>query len=190
MQNLRQQYWQSIRELRPEDLIFIDETGVNLAMVRLYARALEGQRAYGERPYSRGKNVTLIGAIALTGFVGAMTVEGGTNGDVFITFVEQILVPNLWPGACVVLDNLPAHKVAGVGAAIEAAGARLVYLSPYSPDFNPIENAWSKLKAYLRSVAARTRDALDQAIGEALDLMTLKDIRNWFAHCCYCTSSN
>jgi transposase len=190
VQILRQQYWQSIRQVRPEDLIFIDETGVNLALVRLYARALKGRRAYGGRPCSRGKNVTLIGAIALVGVVGAMTVTGGTNADVFITFVEQILVPNLWPGACVVLDNLPVHKVAGVRAAIEAAGARLVYLPPYSPDFNPIENSWSKLKAYLRSVAARTRDALDQAIGEALDLMTLKDIRNWFAHCCYCTSSN
>lgn len=156
-------------------------------MVRLYARALKGQRAYGGCPYHRGKNVTLIGAIALAGVVGAMTVEGGTNGDVFITFVEQILAPNLWSGACVVLDNLPAHKVEGVRVAIEAVGAQLVYLSPYSPDFNPIENSWSKLKAYLRSVAARTREALDEAIGEALDLMTLKDIRNWFAHCCYCT---
>jgi transposase/uncharacterized protein YnzC (UPF0291/DUF896 family) len=190
VQNLRQQYCQSIREVRPQDLIFIDETGVNLAMVRLYARALKGQRAYGERPYSRGENVTLIGAIALAGFVGAMSVDGGTNGDVFITFVEQILVPNLWPGACVVLDNLPAHKVQGVRAAVEAAGARLVYLSPYSPDFNPIENCWSKLKEYLRSVAARNREALDEAITNALDLVRLKDIRNWFAHCCYCTSSS
>lgn len=188
MQILRQQYWQNIQQVRPEDLIFVDETGVNLALVRLYARALKGRRADGGRPCRRGTNVTLIGAIAMVGVVGAMTVTGGTNADVFITFVEQILVPNLWPGACVVLDNLPAHKVAGVRAAIEAAGARLVYLPPYSPDFNPIENSWSKLKAYLRSVAARTRDALDQAISEALDLMTLKDIRNWFAHCCYCTS--
>jgi len=173
--------------VRPEDLVFIDETGMNLSMVRLYGRALEGQRAYGERPYTRGKNVTLIGALSLTGFIAAWTTDGGINGDAFIGFVEQILVPNLWPGACVVMDNLPAHKVEEVRPAIEAVGARLVYLSPYSPDFSPIENCWSKLKQYLRSVAARSRDALDQAISDAMNLVTIKDIRNWFAHCCYCT---
>ena len=174
--------------MRPEDLVFIDETGMNLSMVRLYGRAVEGQRAYGERPYTRGKNVTLIGALALTGFVAGWTIDGGTNGDAFIGEVEQILVPNLWPGACVVMDNLPAHKIEEVRSALEAIGARLVYLSPYSPDLNPIETCWSKLKQYLRSVAARTRDALDQAISNAMNLVTIKDIRNWFAHCCYCTS--
>ena len=174
--------------MRPEDLVFIDETGMNLALVRLYGRALEGQRAYGERPYIRGKNVTLIGALSLTGFVSAWTIDGGANGDAFIGFVEQILVPNLWPGACVVMDNLTAHKVDGVRQALADAGARLIYLSPYSPDFSPIENCWSLLKQYLRSVAARTRDALDQAISDAMKLITLKDIYGWFAHCCYCTS--
>lgn len=175
--------------MRPEDLVFIDETGMNLAMVRLYGRALEGQRAYGERPYQRGKNVTLIGALGLTGFVAAWTTDGGINGDAFIGFVEQMLIPNLWPGACVVMDNLPAHKVEEVRPAIEAVGARLVYLSPYSPDFNPIENCWSKLKQYLRSVAARTRDHLDQAITDAMHLITPKDIYGWFSHCCYCIAS-
>jgi transposase len=174
--------------VRPEDLVFIDETGINLAMVRLYGRAPEGQRAYGERPLVRGKNVTLIGALGLTGFVAAWTTDGGINGDAFIGFVEQILIPNLWPGACVVMDNLPAHKVEEVRPAIEAVGARLVYLSPYSPDFNPIENCWSKLKQHLRSVAARTRDSLAQALSDAMNLVTLEDIRNWFAHCCYCIS--
>ena len=119
--------------------------------------------------------------------VAAWTTDGGINGDAFIGFVEQILVPNLWSGACVVMDNLPAHKVEEVRPAIEAVGATLVYLSPYSPDFNPIETCWSKLKQYLRSVAARTRDALDQAISDAMNLVIVEDIRNWFAHCCYCT---
>lgn len=155
-------------------------------MVRLYGRAESGQRVYGERPYIRGKNVTLIGALSLTGFVAAWTIDGGTNGDAFIGFIEHILVPNLWSGACVVMDNLTAHKAEEVRRAIEAVGARLIYLSPYSPDFNPIETCWSSLKQYLRSVAARTRDALDKAISDAMNLVTEEDIRNWFAHCCYC----
>lgn len=117
-----------------------------------------------------------------------MTVNGSTNGDVFRAFVTQILVPNLWDGACVVMDNLSAHKVEGIREMIEATGARLVYLSPYSPDFNPIENCWSKLKEYLRSVAPRTRDELDAAVRDAMDLVSLKDIHNWFTHGCYCTS--
>jgi len=170
-------------------LIFIDETGVNLAMVRLYARALKGDRAYGARPEENRQNITLIGAIALAGFVGAMTIDGCTNGDVFRVFIEQVLVPNLWKGACVVMDNFSAHKVKGICELIEAAGARVIYLSPYSPDFNPIENCWSKLKEYLRSVGARSRAALDAAIGKAIDeIITLDDINHWFAHGCYCTS--
>jgi transposase len=178
-----------IRAIRPEDLIFIDETGVNLAMVRLYARASKGKRAYAARPENSRENITLIGAIALAGFVGAMTIDGYTNGDVFRAFVEQVLVPNLWTGACVVLDNFSAHKVEGIRELIEAAGARLIYLPPYSPDFNPIENCWSKLKEYLRSIAARSREALDTAIGKVIDeVITLEDINHWFAHDCYCTS--
>ena len=117
-----------------------------------------------------------------------MTVEGGTNGDVFRVFVEQILVPCVWPGAVVVMDNLSAHKVKGIQETIEAAGATVVYLSPYSPDFNPIENCWSKLKEYLRSVGASHRDVLETALTKGLEMISLKDIRNWFAHCCYCNS--
>jgi transposase len=154
-------------------LIFIDETGINLALTRIYARSVEGMRAYGERPHQRGQNVSLIGAIALKGFVGAMTVEGGTNGDVFRVFVEQILVPCLWPGAVVVMDNLSAHKVKGIQESIEASGASVIYLSPYSPDFNPIENCWSKLKEYLRSVGARNRDVLETALTKGLETISL-----------------
>mgnify|MGYP002776990121 FL=1 len=175
-----------MRDIKPEDLIFIDETGINLSLVRTYARSSKGMRAYGKRPYRRGQNVSLIGAMALKGIVGAMTVEGGTDGDVFQAFVKQLLVPCLWPGAVVVMDNLSAHKVMGIQEIIEATGATVVYLSPYSPDFNPIENCWSKLKEYLRSVSARSRDALETALDAGLELISLKDIRNWFAHCCYC----
>jgi len=150
----------------------------------------KGARAYGARPYPRGESITLIGAIAFKGLLAAMTVDGGTNQDVFQVFIKQILLPCLWPGATVVMDNLPAHKVKTVQKTLEAAGARVIYLSAYSPDFNPIENCWSKLKEYLRSMAARTRDSLEQAIVNAINLVTPRDIRNWFAHCCYCTSLN
>ena len=157
-------------------------------MVRLYARALVGQRAYSQRPLKRGKNVSLIGAMTLEeGFLTGFSFDGGTNGDTFLWFIEEILVPQLWSGAVVVMDNLPAHKVQGVREAITSVGAKVVYLSPYSPDFNPIENLWSKLKSYLRSIEARTREALHDAIRDGLGLITLKDIRNWFTHCCYCT---
>lgn len=158
-------------------------------MVRPYARALKGKRAYGARPENSRENITLIGAIALSGFIGAMTITGHTNGDVFRVFIEQVLVPNLWEGACVVMDNFSAHRVEEIREAIEATGARLIYLPPYSPDFNPIENCWSKLKQYLRSVAARSREGLDAAIGKGIDeMITLKDINHWFAHDCYRTS--
>ena len=117
-----------------------------------------------------------------------MTVEGGTNGEVFRVFTKDILVPCLWQGAVVVMDNLSAHKVKGIQEIIEAAGARVIYLSPYSPDFNPIENSWSKLKEILRSLIISSRDSLEIALKEALELISLKDIQNWFVHCCYCTS--
>lgn len=157
-------------------------------MVNLYARAIKGRRAYSKRPLKRGKNISIIGAMTLEkGFLTGLSFDGGTNGDLFLWFIEEILVPQLWSGAVVVMDNLPAHKVQGVKEAIAKVGARLVYLSPYSPDFNPIEHLWSKLKSYLRSLEARTRETLHNAIFDGLQLITLEDVRNWFAHCCYCT---
>ena len=112
-------------------------------MVSLYARAVKGKRAYSKRPLKRGKNISIIGAMTLNqGFLTGLSFDGGTNGDLFLWFIEEILVPQLWAGAVVVMDNLPAHKVQGVSEAIASVGARLVYLSPYSPDFNPIEHLW------------------------------------------------
>ena len=176
--------------MKLEDLIFVDESGVNLAMTRHHARAPKGKRAHSYRPHKRGENLTMVGAIALRGIVGAMTFPGGTDTNAFLTYVQQVLVPNLWEGACVVMDNLPAHKVDGVRQLIEAKGARLVYLAPYSPEFSPIENCWSKVKEYLRQVAARTYQALDQAITEAMDSVTNKDIAGWFHHSGYCIVAN
>ena len=155
----------------------MDETGINLALARRFARSFQGTRAYSQRPFYPGENLTLIGAIARKGFLGGMTFEGGTNGIAFRVFIEKVLVPQLWSGACVVMDNLPAHQVKGVREMIESAGASLIYLFPYSPDFNPIENCWSKLKQYLRSAAARSRDALEETVSLGLDLITKNDIR-------------
>lgn len=188
VQLLRFEYWQVMAHTDPEDIIFIDETGINLGLSRTYARSIQGRRAYGTKPYYRGENVTLIGALSLQGLLGSMTVNGGTDGATFRVFVEKILIPCLWSGAVVIMDNLFAHKVKGITKLIEAVGAKVIYLSPYSPDLNPIENYWSKLKEYLRSVAARTRETLESALVQGFELITCKDIRNWFTHCCYCTS--
>jgi transposase len=159
-------------------------------MSRLYARALKGKRAHGSPPDKRGKNVTIIGAMALRGIIGAMTFQGGTDTPAFLTFVKEVLVPSLWRGATVVMDNFSSHLVTGVKEAIESVGAKLVYLSPYSPDFSPIENCWSSLKEFLRSRASRTYEQLDIAITEAFETITLQDIVGWFQHCGYCIASN
>lgn len=188
MQKLRLEFWSKIRDIPVEDLVFLDEAGVNLALVRLYARALRGCRARGSRPQKRGKNVSLIGAIALKGIVASINLLGATDGLTFEAFVIQKLVPNLWEGATVVWDNSTIHKGKEIEKALLEAGAKLIYLPPYSPDFNPIENFWSKVKNTLRSLGARTYQALDLAITQAFSQVSFKDIRNWFAHSCYCIS--
>ena len=159
-------------------------------MTRRFARSPQGSRAYGDCPNARGKNVTMIGAMSTQGIIAAMTFTGGTNASAFQTYVTQVLVPNLWPGATVVMDNFSSHKVTGIRDAIEGVGAKLVYLSPYSPDFSPIENCWSKVKEFLRSLAARTYQELDQAITDAFNAVTKKDIIGWFTHCCYYIAPN
>ena len=165
----------------PADLVFVDESGVNCAMTRLYARSPKGQRAFGHAPRNWGDNVSIIGALGLQGPLPSVYLVGATDGAAFLAYVEQMLAPALWPGAVVVMDNLRAHKVKGVREAIEAVGARVEYLPPYSPDFNPIELAWSQLKSHLRRVAARTREKLGQAIGAALETITPEDARHYFA---------
>lgn len=168
--------------------MFIDEAGVNLAMVRLYARSLRGQRARGVRPHKRGKNVSMIGAISVKKIVTSVNLLGGIDGITYDAFISRKLVPKLWEGACVLMENYSIHKGEEVKLAIEAVGARVIYLPPYSPDFSPIENFWSKVKGILRSLGARTYQALEKAIAEAFSQVSEQDIRNWFTHCCYCTS--
>ena len=154
-------------------------------MARLYARAPKGARAYASAPVNKGKNVTVLGALSLAGLVEAMTIDGSADGQVVSTFIQDVLGPALHPGQIVLMDNLAAHKVEGIQDAIEARGARLEYLPSYCPDFSPIEKCWSKVKAILRAKAARTRAYLDQALTEALDMITAQDARGWFAHCGY-----
>jgi transposase len=132
----------------------------------------------------------MLGAVGVEGIVATMSVEGGTDGEVFRAYVAHVLAPQLRPGQMVIMDNLKAHKVAGIQEAIEATGAHVHYLPPYSPELSPLELAWSKLKAALRGRAARTRDALEQAWTEVLPAVTPGDARHWFAHCGYCTASN
>ena len=187
---MRREYWQTVQHIKEEDFVFIDEAGVNLALVRLYARALKGKRARGVRPRKRGKNVSMIGAVALKGIIASTNIYGSCDRITFEAFILNKLVPQLWSGACVVLDNSTIHKGEEIQAAIEAAGAKLVFLSPYSPEFNPIENLWSKLKTILRRLGARTYQDLELAIATAYAQISLDNIRNWFAHCCYCTSPN
>lgn len=161
--------------------MFIDETGATTKMARLRGRAPRGERCIAAIPHGHWKTTTFTAGLRTTGLVAPMVIDGPMDGAAFLAYVEQVLVKDLAPGDIVIMDNLPAHKVAGVRRAIEAAGASLLYLPPYSPDFNPIEMAFSKLKAILRKAAARTVDALWAAIADALDAFTPSECANYFA---------
>jgi transposase len=154
-------------------------------LTRLFGRAAPGERVHATVPKNYGRNVTLLGALSCQGIDAVMTIEGPTDTAVFQAYVSQVLVPTLTHGDIVVMDNLSAHKVSGIREAIEGAGARLVYLPPYSPDYSPIERCWSKLKTFLRAAKARTRERLEQALSRALDTVTPSDARGWFEHCDY-----
>ena len=154
-------------------------------MTRQYGRAPRGERVVGAVPQNYGANVTMLAALSLQGVGAVMTVDGATDATVFHAYVEHVLCPTLVPGDVVIMDNLRAHKVAGIRERIEACGARLIYLPPYSPDLSPIEPCWSKLKALLRTAQARTREALDAAIQQVLAAVTASDARGWFRHCGY-----
>jgi transposase len=184
----RGDFWEKIRDIKVEDLIFIDESGVNLAMIRLYARALKGKRARGVKPQKRGQNISIISALSLEKVLASSNIYGSVDGITFEAFIVKQLVPQLWENACVVMDNARIHLGKMVKEAISEAGAKVIYLSPYSPEFSPIENFWSKVKAILRKLKARTYKDLIDGIVDAMTQVTQQDIRNWFTHCCYCTS--
>jgi len=166
-------------------LVFVDECGSNIALTPSYARAPKGQRAHGSIPRNRGKNTTLIASLTLEGMGEAMILEGSANGAAFETYVEELLAPSLRTGQIVVMDNLKAHKSERVRQVIEDKGCQLLFLPGYSPDFSPIEEIFSKLKMSLRRAGARTREALEEAICQALLTVTAQDARGWFTHCGY-----
>ena len=172
--------------LKAQQLLFLDEFGLNLALARLYARAPENQRAYAQKPLNKGQNHTGIGVLGLSGLQATAVFEGGMKGERFLSYVKEHLVPILQRGQIVFLDNLSAHKVAGVREAIEATGATLRYLPAYSPDFSPIEPCWSKVKNALRREAARTAETLREAAAGAFTTVATQDARGWFTHCGYC----
>jgi transposase len=165
--------------------VFLDESGVTTQMTRLWGRALRGERVPEGAPAGHWQTLTLLGAMTVGGLVATMTIESPTDGDVFLAYLEQVLCPVLQPGQVVIMDNLSAHKVAGVRQRIEQAGATLLYLPPYSPDFNPIEKAWAKIKQRLRSAKARAADALDRAVTQAIAAVTPENATAWFRHCGY-----
>ncbi len=181
--------WDQVREIKEENLIFVDESGSNLAMLRLYGRGKRGERVRGEKPQKRGRNISMVTAISLTEVVASRNIYGSVDGLTFEAFVVRDLVPKLWKGACVIMDNAKIHLGETIREEIEKVGASLVYLSPYSPDFSPIENFWSKVKNQMRKLKPRTYDDLVQAIAYSMEQVTQLDIHSWFTHCCYCTSS-
>ena len=185
MRAAREAWFESQPGLDPCKLIFIDETGASTKMARLRGRAARGQRCRAAIPHGHWKTTTFTAGLSLDGMVAPMVLDGPMNGVAFLAYIQQVLVPELEKGAVVIMDNLPAHKVTGVRKAIEEAGARLLYLPPYSPDFNPIELAFSKLKAALRKAAARTIPELWDVIADAIETFSRYECINYFAKAGY-----
>jgi transposase len=169
-------------EVDADRLVFVDEMGTNVSLSPLYAWSRRGERAFGSAPRNWGKNVTLLSSITAEGLGPCLAVEGATTREVFEAYLERALAPSLRPGQVVVMDNLSAHKGGRVREIVEGAGCELVYLPPYSPDLNPIEEAFSKVKGLMRRAEARTREGLVEAMGRALDAVTTRDARGFFEH--------
>lgn len=171
--------------VEPERFVFVDEMGANTSLSVLRAWSRRGERAYCSVPRNRGKNTTLLASMSMEGMGPSLAVEGTTTATVFETYVKKVLAPTLRPGQIVVMDNLSAHKGARVRDLVAQRGCELLYLPPYSPDLNPIEEAFSKMKGILRRAEARSREALIEAMGRALEAITPWDARGFFGHCGY-----
>ncbi len=171
-----------VRGIEARRLVFVDECGANISLVPLYAWSRRGMRAPAKAPRNWGKNVTLLSSMSIKGMGPSLAVEGATTGGVFEAYLEAVLAPTLSPGEVVVMDNLSAHKGSRVREIVEGRGCELMYLPPYSPDLNPIEEVFAKLKTLLRKTGARTREALIKAMGRALDAVTAQDARGFFEH--------
>lgn len=185
MKAARQAWTEKQPDLDPAQLIFIDESGLSTKMARLRGWARQGERCHAAIPHGHWKTITFVGGLTLSGVVAPMLLDGPMDGEYFRAWVEQMLAPALKRGDIVMMDNLPAHRVAGIRPAIETVGARLLYLPPYSPDLNPIENAFAKLKAIVRAAAARSFDALEAAAARAIASILPAECANFFAHAGY-----
>jgi transposase len=174
-----------VEKIAAERLVFVDEMGANTSLSPIYAYSPKGQRAYGSVPRNRGPNTTLLSSMSLEGMGPSLAVEGATTTVVFEAYIERVLSPTLRPRQLVVVDNLSAHKGERVKELIEGRGCEVLYLPPYSPDLNPIEEAFSKIKGILRKAGARGREALVEALGAALDAVSAQDALGFFKHCGY-----
>lgn len=181
----RQQWRDKVKEFDRTKFVFLDESGSNIALTRRYARAPKGKRAKGSIPRNRGKNMTVISALTLEGIGESLIVDGAANREIFELYIEQILLPKLHAGQIVIMDNLSIHKGSRIRKAIEERGCQLLFLPAYSPDFSPIEEAFSKIKTILRKIGARTRESLQEALEYALTTISASDAAGWFAHCGY-----
>lgn len=181
----RAEFRQEMPKMDAQHIVFIDETGVNLGMAREYAWAPVGCRAEGHRPFNPGQNITLIGGLNSCGIIAPFMFPGSLDGNVFRTYVERVLVPELRPGDTVLLDNLSSHKASGIKDILARAGAALKFLPRYSPEFSPIEKTWSKIKTDLRTAATRSYESLVEAIKQALSKTSQKDAEGWFEGCGY-----
>lgn len=185
MKAARQAWFEGQDDLEIERLFFVDECGTNTKMARARGRSRRGERCRAAIPHGHWKTTTLVAALTTSGIAAPMILDDAMNGDMFAAYVTQLLVKELKPGDVVIMDNLPAHKVAAVRETIEGAGARLIYLPPYSPDFNPIEKAFSQIKAHLKKAAARSKQNLDAAIAAAIDTVSPHNATNYFTACGY-----
>ena len=186
----RRAFRREVAELNVDDFVFVDEMGLNIDLAREYGRAAPGERVVAPKPSTRGDNLSVIGALGADAVRAAMSVPGAVDGTACLVFTQAVLAPSLHPGDIVLMDNVPTHKMPAIADAITAVGARVKFLPPYSPDLSPIENCWSKVKTFLRGVAARTRKDLEAALSRALATITRDDIEGWFAHCGYVDALN
>jgi transposase len=183
-------YWRRVRGMNHRRFIFLDESAVNTAMTPTHGRAPVGERVVDSAPRNYGEQTSIVGALSFgRGLIAVMTLTGAVDTLAFDAYLAQVLGPRLRRGDVVVLDNLGVHKASQVEQVAEARGARVLWLAPYSPDFSPIEQCWSKIKTFLRAAKARTREELEAALARAIRLVTKADIRGWFKHCGYKVAS-
>lgn len=190
VQNERHRFREELRNEPSSRFVFVDESGAKTNMTRGYGWAEKGQRAYASAPYGHWETTTMIGSVRLDGQTTCMTLDGAVDRDAFIAFLKHVLGPSLQEGDVVIMDNLPSHKSTIVSEVVESFGARVRYLPSYSPDYNPIEMMWSKIKQFLKSAKARTEEGLIQAIGKAFQDVKPSHALGWFNHCGYVTTQS